>query len=135
MCKIDRDTLDKGRAPMTLAVCAERTEERNRLSEWIMHYCKLCGVPASVICIDTPEQLSRQPAGAIQIAFIGFGDYTGFLAARALRERDHACSIVLIDDTSQYAIQGMHLHLSDFILRPVEFRHITRSMRLILGRF
>lgn len=96
MCKIDRDTLDKGRAAMTLAVCAERTEERNRLSEWIMHYCKLCGVPASVICIDTPEQLSRQPAGAIQ---------------------------------------GMHLHLSDFILRPVEFRHITRSMRLILGRF
>ena len=61
MCKIDRDTLDEGRAAMTLAVCAERTEERNRLSEWIMHYCKLCGVPASVICIDTPEQLSRQP--------------------------------------------------------------------------
>ena len=59
----------------------------------------------------------------------------GLLAARALRERDRACRIILIDDTTQYAIQGLHLHFADFILRPVEFRHVTRSMRLALERF
>ena len=41
----------------------------------------------------------------------------------------------LIDDTAQYAIQGMHIHLTDFILRPVEFRHVVRSMKLALERF
>ena len=89
----------------------------------------------TVECNDTPQQLSRQMPGAIQIAYIGFGSSAGFLAARALRERDRACRIILIDDTTQYAIQGLHLHFADFILRPVEFRHVTRSMRLALERF
>ena len=120
---------------MRLAVCAQQTEERRHMWEWIDHYCKVCSLPAAVICVDTPEQLLLQPAGTIQIAYIGFGSYKGFLAARSLRERDHACSIILIDDTPQYAIQGMHLHLADFILRPVEFRHIARSMQLAIGRF
>ena len=120
---------------MRLAVCAGQTAERNRLCEWLIQYCELCSLPVSVCCIDTPEQLAQQPAGTIQIAYIGFGDYPGFVAARALRERDHACRIILIDDTQQYAIQGMHLHLTDLIVRPVEFRSITRSMRLALGRF
>lgn len=76
-----------------------------------------------------------QAPGAIQIAYIGFGSSTGFLAARALQERDRACRIILMDDTTQYAIQGLHLHFADFILRPVEFRHVARSMRLALERF
>ena len=118
---------------MRLAVCAAQSGERDRLCEWIGHYCELCGLPVSVICIDTPQQLGMQPSGAIQIAFIAFGSSTGFLAARALRERDRACAIILIDDTAQYAIPGKHLHLADFILRPVEFRHIVRSMQLALA--
>ena len=119
---------------MRLAVCTGRTEERDRLCEWLSQYCRLDSVPASVFCADTPEQLAQQPAGSIQIAFIGFGGNAGFLAARALRERDRRCGIVLIDDTAQYAIQGMHIHLTDFILRPVEFRHVVRSMKLALER-
>ena len=31
-----------------------------------------------------------------------------------------------MDDTTQYAIQGLHLHFADFILRPVEFRHVAQ---------
>ena len=54
---------------------------------------------------------------------------------RQLQERDRACRIILMDDTTQYAIQGLHLHFADFILRPVEFRHVARSMRLALERF
>ena len=62
------------------------------------------------------------------------GRYKGFLAARTLRQVDKRCAIVLIDDTPQYAVQGVRLHFTDFIVRPVEFRHIVRSMHLILGR-
>lgn len=120
---------------MKLAVCTAQAEERDRLCEWLGRYCRLCSLPMTVECIDTPQQLSRQMPGAIQIAYIGFGSSAGFLAARALRERDRACRIILIDDTTQYAIQGLHLHFADFILRPVEFRHVTRSMRLALERF
>ena len=40
--------------------------------------------------------------------------------------------IILVDDTQEYAVRGMRLHCTDFILRPVEFRHIVRSMNLAL---
>jgi hypothetical protein len=39
----------------------------------------------------------------------------------------------LIDDTPEYAIRGVRIHCTDFILRPVEFRHVVRSMRLATG--
>ena len=51
---------------------------------------------------------------------------------RRQRERDPACKIILVDDTQEFAIRGMRLHCTDFILRPVEFRHIVRSMNLAL---
>ena len=51
---------------------------------------------------------------------------------RQLRERDSNCKIILVDDTQEFAVQGMRLHCTDFILRPVEFRHIVRSMNLAL---
>ena len=120
---------------MKLAVCTAQAEEQARLCEWIEQYCRLRSLPAAVVCISTPQELSRQAPGAIQIAYIGFGSSTGFLAARALQERDRACRIILMDDTTQYAIQGLHLYFADFILRPVEFRHVARSMRLALERF
>ena len=50
----------------------------------------------------------------------------------ALRERDPDCKIILVDDTQEFAVRGMRLHCTDFILRPVEFRHIVRSMNLAL---
>ena len=56
----------------------------------------------------------------------------GELNARQLRERDPACKIILVDDTQEFAIRSMRLHCTDFILRPVEFRHIVRSMNLAL---
>ena len=120
---------------MKLAVCTAQAEEQARLCDWIEQYCRLRSLPAAVVRISTPQELSRQAPGAIQIAYIGFGSSAGFLAARALQERDRACHIILIDDTTQYAIQGLHLHFADFILRPVEFRHVARSMRLALERF
>ena len=50
-----------------------------------------------------------------------------------LRERDHNCRIVLVDDTQQFAVQGVRIHCTDLIIRPVEFRHVVRSMRLVTG--
>ena len=98
---------------MKLAVCTAQAEEQARLCEWIEQYCRLRSLPAAVVCISTPQELSRQAPGAIQIAYIGFGSSAGFLAARALQERDRACRIILMDDTTQYAIQGLHLHFAD----------------------
>ena len=76
---------------------------------------------------------ARHKVERFDAAFVGFGGTTGFLQARMLRERDHNCRIVLVDDTQQFAVQGVRIHCTDLIIRPVEFRHVVRSMRLVTG--
>jgi len=89
-------------------------------------------VPLLLECFLTPEAFLQ--GGRFEAAFLGFGGSTGFLAARALRDRDRSCRVVLIDDTPEYAVQSLRIHCTDFILRPVSFSKVVQSMRLITGR-
>jgi len=118
---------------MRVAICGSCAQETDQVSSWISQYCQAFGCAVEPCPIRTPEQL-RQDTRSFYAAFIGFGDSTGFLAARELRDRDRDCRIVLIDDTSRYAIRGYRIHVTDFIVRPLEARHIVHSMDLILRR-
>lgn len=116
---------------MRLAVCGG-ARENEQVRGWIEQYCRTCRLPAEIACIRSPEELaSRAAPGVFQAAFIGFGDSAGFLAARALRDADRRCQIVLIDDTDRYAIQSLRIHAANFIVRPIQARHIAQSMELI----
>lgn len=122
-----------GDSDMRIAVCGARTVQREQLCRWIVEYAALQGLTVTVARLDTPEQLSLQASGSFQIAYIAYGGIAGFRAARMLRERDKCCRIILIDDTQQYAIAGLRLHFTDFILCPISFEQVVRSMRLALG--
>lgn len=117
---------------MRIAVCENTQAAVERLRGWIEQYCLLYQLSADVQCFLTAEAFSGCK-GRFDMAFVGFGGNTGFLQARMLRERDHSCRIILLDDTQQFAVQGVRIHCTDFILRPVEFRHIVRSMGLATG--
>lgn len=117
---------------MRIAVCGAYTVQRTQLCGWIAQYSALHGLSVTVACLDTPEQLAIQTAGSFQIAYIAYRGATGFRAARMLRERDRSCRIILVDDTQRYAIAGLHLHFTDFILCPISFEQVVRSMRLAL---
>lgn len=118
---------------MRLAVCGCCAGETEQICGWISRYCQVCGCPVELCRICTPQQL-RQDTRSFYAAFIGFGDSTGFLAARELRDRDRQCRIILIDDTNRYTIRGHRIHATYFIIRPLEARHIMHSMDLIMGR-
>ena len=115
---------------MRIAVCGNSTADAECLRGWIDQYCILYGIHASLRCFHRPEELSGAEE-RFDAAFVGFGGQTGFLQARLLRERDSVCKIVLMDDTQEFAVQGIRIHCTDFIIRPVEFKHIVRSMGLI----
>ena len=42
------------------------------------------------------------------------------MRARRLREEDRNCRVILLDDTDRYAIRGLRIHLTDFVVRPLE---------------
>ena len=116
---------------MNLAVCENSAAAAEQLRVWIEQYCRLYHVPAVLECFLSGTAFSAW-GGRFDIVYLCCGGSTGFYQARQLRERDPECKIILVDDTQEYAIQGMRLHCTDFILRPVEFRHVVRSMNLAL---
>ena len=119
---------------MRIAICESTQASAEKLRLWVEQFCALYQIPAAFQCFLSPGAFA-DAAGQFDIVFMGFGGSVGFCQARLLRERDRSCRIVLVDDTQEYAVRCMRLHCTDFILRPVEFRHVVRSMKLALERF
>ena len=122
-----------GEKTMRIAVCENSPESAERLRDWIQQFCILYQVPAVLECFSSPDGFAEEPE-PFDIVYMGFGGSSGFSQARQLRDRDRECRIILVDDTPEFAIRGMRLHCVDFILRPVQFRNVVRSMGLALGR-
>ncbi len=116
---------------MNIAVCENNVVSAERLCSWIEQYCRLYQVPAVLRCFFSAAEFFAH-GERFDIVYFCAGGSAGFCQARQLRERDPQCRIILVDDTQEFAVKGMHLHCTDFILRPVEFRHIVRSMDFAL---
>lgn len=116
---------------MRIAICEKSAAQAQQLRGWIEQYCRLYQVSAVLECFSSSAAFSNH-GGSFAIVYLCIGGSAGFYQARQLRERDPACKIILVDDTQEFAIRSMRLHCTDFILRPVEFRHIVRSMNLAL---
>ena len=116
-------------AVVRVALCDNSVSSAEQIQNWIGRYCELYGYSVSFRMFLSPDSFSASKE-TFEAVFCGFGGGTGFLAARALRERDRNCKIILIDDSPEYAIRSVRIHCTDFILRPVDFRKIVRSMQL-----
>ena len=116
---------------MNIAVCENSAAAAEQMRGWIEQYCRLYRIPAVLECFPSAAAFSAR-GGRFGIVYLCTGGNAGFYQARQLRERDSQCKIILVDDTQAFAVGGMRLHCTDFILRPVEFRHIVRSMNLAL---
>lgn len=92
------------------------------------------GMAAELISASSPARLREVfAAGAFQGAIVGYGSTEGFLCARWLRETDPECRVVLIDDTERFAIQGLRLHLTDFLVRPCGSRRLCMAVERLMG--
>lgn len=114
---------------MRIAICVKDIREQEALAKWINQYCSVYGRSCVLFALTQPEQLFEENR-SFQVAFLGMGGQDGFLLARRLRDADKNCSIVIIDDTAEYAVKGVRLHASDFIVRPVDFKKVARAMKL-----
>lgn len=114
---------------MRVAVCVRKLQEQEALAKWIRQYCDVYDKPCDLFAIAEPEDLFRADR-SFHLAFLGLGGQEGFLLTRRLRDVDKRCRIVMIDDTAEYAVKGIRLQLSDYIVRPVDFKKIARAMKL-----
>lgn len=66
--------------------------------------------------------------GGFGCVVVGYGDVRGFLLARRVREEDGSCRVIMLDDTDRYAIRGLRIHLSDYLVRPVEDTRLRAAL-------
>ena len=118
---------------MRIAICENSKAAAEKLLLWIKEYCVLYEIPATFQCFLSPDSFAGTRE-RFDVVYMGFGGSVGFYQARLLAERDRGCRVILVDDTPDFAIRGMRLHCVDFILRPVQFRNVVRSMELALRR-
>ena len=106
---------------MQIAVCCPNGEETRRVCRIIAEQAAVLYRNAEAVAFGSEEQLWHvfEP-GRFRGAVIGYGDAKGFLCARRIREEDRDCRVILLDDTDAYAIRCLRIHLTDYLVRPLE---------------
>ncbi len=106
---------------MRVAVCCSEKQEALRICNIIKERSAETHRNTETVQYFSEEALWRDFApGKFRGAVMGYGDVKGFLCARRMREEDSACRVILLDDTDRYAIRGLRIHLTDYLVRPLE---------------
>ena len=106
---------------MQVAVCCPGARETRWICKKIEERAAETRRSAEAVPFHTEEELWQAFApGRFRGAVVGYGDVKGFLCARRVREEDEGCRVILLDDTDRYAIRGLRIHLTDFLVRPLE---------------
>lgn len=74
------------------------------------------------------EFVERRPHADLVFMDIDMPGMTGMEAAEALREYDEQTPLVFVTNLAQYAVHGYAVDALDFIVKPVEYEALSRSM-------
>lgn len=116
---------------MRIAICERNQIQRDQLCSWVWQICGLYGFePELALYTTARELLDALRLRRFDIILLSADGPEGFLAVRQLRERDQGVRIIFVTDTNRYTVMGVRLHLSDYVVKPLEFQQISRSLRL-----
>lgn len=119
---------------MRIAVCGADEKETCQMCLRMKAYAADRHRNAELVPFTSAEELwNKFEPGRFHGTVVGLGDAKGFLCARRLREEDRNCRVILIDDTDQYAIRGMRIHLTDFLVRPVDADRFQIAMERLFA--
>ena len=114
-----------------IGIYDENKNSGQELQCWVQQICQTYGNPPRIVYYDRIENLMT----AIQkkkfhVVLLSQDGPEGFLTIRRLREIDPKVRLIFFTDTSQYAVMGVRLHLTDYVIKPVEYKHVARAMKL-----
>lgn len=122
---------EPGERAVKIAVCEQNRAQREQLCSWVWQICRAHNLEPELVAYDSSEALlAAMQLRRFDVLLLSKDGPEGFLAARQLRERDLRVRIVFLTDTSRYAVMGVRLHLADYIVKPAEFRHLSRALQL-----
>ena len=120
-----------GADSVMIGICDENKNTGQELQHWVQQICQLYDNPPQIVRServgDLVEAMRVRHFHAILLSKDG---PEGFLTVRRLREMDARVRLIFLTDTSQYAVMGVRLHLTDYVVKPVEFKNVVRAMKL-----
>lgn len=119
---------------MRLAVLGGSPGETSYLYGYMQEYGSRRGCAAEIHPVyDLDAFWEGFGPGIYQGVLVGLGDAAGFLAARRIREQDHSCRLVIVDDSPRFAIHCLRIHAVDFLIRPLDDQRLERSLGRLFG--
>ena len=116
---------------MRIAICEQSQTQREQLCSWVWQICGLYGLEPELTAYGASKRLLDDlRLRRFDIILLSADGPEGFLSVRQVREADGRVRIAFLTDTSRYTVMGIRLHLSDYIVKPVEFKQISRCLRL-----
>ena len=122
-----------------LAVCDDRTEDRERLCRLLEEYGQHNNLELSVDQWSTGEDfLHAFVPGRYQLLFLDIymKQINGVETARTLREKDENCAIVFVTTSPEHAVDGFNVNALHYLLKPITaaqldtvFQRLTRLQK------
>lgn len=116
---------------MRIGICEENRTLLGEIRLWIEQVCELYGIDPELVAYPAAQPLTdAMRLRRFDVIFLSQDGPTGFLTARQLREADAKVKLIFLTDTAQYAAMGVRLHLTDYIVKPAQFKDIVRALKL-----
>ena len=122
-----------------LAVCDDRTEDRERLCRLLEEYGQHNNLELSVDQWSTGEDfLHAFVPGRYQLLFLDIymNQLNGVETARTIREQDEDCAIVFVTTSTDHALEGFDVNALHYLLKPITaaqldtvFQRLTRLQK------
>ena len=107
---------------LRLAICDDRTEDRERLCRLLKEYGQYNNLELTVDQWSTGEDflLSFAP-GRYQLVFLDIymKQINGVETARTIREQDEDCAIVFVTTSPEHAVEGFSVNALHYLLKPL----------------
>lgn len=100
------------------------------LAVLVDRYAEEQGVAVAVVrhADGAPLVDGYDPATDLVLLDVEMPGIDGLTAARLLRERDHAVSIVLTSHAAAHAVRGYQAEVQDFLVKPVGYADLRRAL-------
>lgn len=122
--------LQRGITLIRVAIVEDDNKATEILASLINEYRETKGVEIDVRTYKTAISFLSSYAADIDVVYmdISMPSMNGMDASRELRKMDSRVIIIFVTDMVQYAIQGYEVNALDFIVKPIKYFNVERSL-------
>lgn len=112
-----------------IAVCDDDKQERKSIVRYIECYYHYGVVPILIQELDGKEVLFDELMhNGFDVVFVCFDGGAGIEAARKIRKMSNTCKVIMINNSSDFAIEAHNIWVNYYGIKPVRYDYICNAL-------